>query len=436
MLYTPHPKQLEIHKSPKRFKALNWGRQTGKSFFALEYALIEALQSQGRYWIVLPTYRQAKDVYWHQYVKTAIPKELVEKYNEVDLSVTLKFPQDASGKDMFDRKQSPSTIELKGSDKADLLRGARVNGFVFDEYAYHDPNAWPLIFEPMLLVSRGWGIFISTPNGFNHWYDLCNKAQADERWLYSHATPYDNPYITNQEIERVKAERGEDEFAQEYMAEFRKMAGLVYKEFDRKIHMIKPEDVPLTGTNVIGIDFGFVNPTAAIFVRIDYDGNWWIFDEVYEKGKTINDVARILKDKMKGLTVRTIIGDSAQAEHIANLATHGLPVIPVSKTKDSISAGINLLKIKLKTYQQLSGKPRPMLYVSSDCQNIIAEFEKYSYPKRKSLNAESRDPKEDPLKKDDHGLDAIRYLALFYQQNPDGDFDFPEDELFNDGGFY
>ena len=409
---------------------------TGKSMFALQYTLYEALRKQGRYWIVLPTYRQAKDVYWNQYVKTMIPSELIEKVNDVDLTVTLKYIEDETNGIKHDKKLPASTIELKGSDKADLLRGARVNGFVFDEYAYHDAAAWPLIFEPMLLVSKGWAMFISTPNGFNHWYDICNKAQADDKWFYSHATPYDNPYITAQEIDRIKQERGEDEFSQEYLAEFRKMQGLVYKEFERKTHVVEPQDIPQVGTNVIGIDFGFVNPTAALFVRIDYDGNWWVFDEIYERGKTINDIARILKDKMTGLTVQTIIGDSAQAEHIANLASQGLPVIPVSKTKDSISAGINLLKTKLKTYEQLSGPPKPKLFVSKNCPNLIEEFEKYTYPAQKRLGGDERNPKEEPLKKDDHGLDALRYLALFYQQNPEGQFDFPQEELFTKEGFY
>lgn len=429
MLYTPHPKQLEVHNSPKRFKVLNWGRQTGKSLFALQYTLYEALRKQGRYWIILPTYRQAKDIYWKQYVKTNIPSELIEKMNDVDLTVTLKYIE--SETETHNKKIPASTIELKGSDSADLLRGAKVNGFVFDEYAYHQGDAWRMVFEPMLLTTKGWAMFISTPNGFNHFYDFANRAQTDDNWFYSHATPYNNPYITSEEIDRIRSEVSEDQFAQEYLGEFRKMAGLVYKEFDRKIHVVKPEAVPISGTNIVGLDFGYVNPTAAVFVRIDGDNNWWVYDEIYERQKVMPEIARMMKDKMSGTHITMIAADSAAAEHINNLAAQGLPIFPVKKTKDSIHAGIELIKAKLKLYEQQTGKPRPHLFIADNCINTIEEFEKYHYPEKRP----DKNEKEEPIKKDDHAMDALRYAALGYQQEPVDMTEFADEDLFKDG-FY
>lgn len=55
------------------------------------------------------------------------------------------------------------------------------NGFVFDEYAYHDPDAWKLVFEPMMLSTKGFAMFISTPNGFNHFYELYMYAQGYQK---------------------------------------------------------------------------------------------------------------------------------------------------------------------------------------------------------------------------------------------------------------
>ena len=121
MLYTPHKKQLEVHQSPSRFKVLNWGRRTGKSMFALEYVLYEAMRRQGRYWIVLPTYRQAKDIYWKQYIRTLIPQELIKENNNVDLSVTLNYIEDQTNGIKHDKSKPPSTIELKVTDKSTLL---------------------------------------------------------------------------------------------------------------------------------------------------------------------------------------------------------------------------------------------------------------------------------------------------------------------------
>lgn len=432
-LYNPHPKQKAAHTAPERYKVLNWGRQTGKSFFAINYTLVKALQKQGRYWIVAPTYRQAKDIYWKQYV-SMLPKELIEKTNENELTITLKYIEDDKLGIKHDVNRPPSTIELKGCDDADKLRGARVDGFVFDEFAFATEgiSKWELVFEPMLLTTQGWAVFISTPNGFNFFYELANRAQTQPGWFYSHATPYDNPAVTNADIERIKRERTEDNFYQEYMAEFRKMEGLVYREFDRQSHMVDPNDVPKDGTNIVGIDFGFTNPFAAAFIRIDYDDNWWIYDEVYKSQLTTDQAIQIVRDKMTGTHITAMVGDPAAAEHIANFNSKGLPIIPAKKGKDSIKLGIGMVSEKLKLREQMQGKPKPKLFVASNCENFIKEIESYSYPK----GTDTRNPKEEPVKKDDHLMDAVRYAVMTYQAGLQREYKFPDEGLFDNGGFY
>mgnify|MGYP003468648113 FL=1 len=123
-LYSPHPKQLETHQSPARFKVLNWGRRTGKSLFAMNHTLIEATKRVGRYWIVAPTYRQAKNIYWLDVLPNTIPKELIAKKNESELIIHLI---------------NGSLIELKGADNPDSLRGAGIKGLILDEYAFMSP---------------------------------------------------------------------------------------------------------------------------------------------------------------------------------------------------------------------------------------------------------------------------------------------------------
>lgn len=425
-LYVPHPKQKEVHQSQARYKVLNWGRQTGKSNLAINYTFLKALEKQGRYFIVAPTYRQAKEIYWKQYL-AQLPEELIESVNNNELTITLKHVQDPALGIHHDPKLPASTIELKGCDDADKLRGMKASGIVFDEFAFaaDGMQKWELVFEPMLLTTEGWAMFISTPNGFNHFYDLANRAQTHDGWYYSHATPYDNPYVKDAELERIKRERSEDNFYQEYMAEFRKMEGLVYKDFDRQHHVVEPSLVPTVGTNLIGIDFGYTNPFAAVFVRVDYDDNWWIYDEVYQTQLTTDKAAAILKDKITGTHITAWVGDAQAAEHIANFNQRGIPVIPSKKGKDSIKLGIPLIAEKLKLREQSEGKPKPKLYVANNCLHFIEEIEKYSYPP----GSDARNPKEDPVKKDDHLMDAVRYIALTYQQGFNKTWDFPVADL-------
>ena len=419
--FDPHPKQQEVLNDDHRYKALNWGRRVGKTYFLVMFVLLMALKKQGRYWIVLPTYNQAKKIYWKPYIEPLIYRGFaqsnpdVAKINEQELSVTLSTNLAINLNGVIyehDPSLPPSTIELIGSDMANV-RGAGLDGIVFDEYAYHKPEKWELVFEPMLLTTLGWAIFASTPNGFDHWYELCMNAQKDPDWFYSHATGYDNPHIPKDELEKLRKKRGEDVFAQEYLAEFRRMKGLVYKEFNHEVHIIQPDDIPTVGTYYMSIDFGFTNPTAVVFVMKDYDENWYVYDEVYERELTMDKLYQILKDKMGDKQFTLIGGDSAQAEHIATLQQKGIPIVPVSKTSnESIQAGIRKVKELLRVREQLEGKPKPKLYVSSTCQNFIKEMDGYVYMQ----GSTELNEKEIPVKKNDHLMDAIRYLFMVLEQ--------------------
>ena len=84
------------------------------------------------------------------------------------------------------------------------------------------------------------------------------------------------------------------------------------------------------------------------------------------------------------------------------------PIVPVVKRQDSIIHGINLVRNKLKPRIQLVGEPKPTMFISSVCVNFIKELEAYKYPEDKP----DRNPSELPMKEDDHGPDAFRYLVL------------------------
>ena len=402
-LYKPHAKQRELHFNDTRFKVLNWGRRTGKSTFAVNETFKQAINKVGRYWIIAPSYKQAKNIYWRDLIKH-IPDVAIAKKNESELILHIK---------------NGSTIELKGGDNPDSLRGAGINGVVLDEYAFMRPFVYDEIIGPMIRQTKGWAIFISTPDGFNHFFALAEQARNDTtgEWLYSHATAYDNPYFENEELdkERLKlvenaGDDGEIRFRQEYLAEFKKKTGLVYKTFDREVHLVDPIAMPREYTvHALTVDFGWENPTAALLVGIDYDNNWWIRDELYRSHLQTEQLATILKQKMGTTQYTYKIGDSAASQEIANLEAQGISLTPVIKSsgssrESSITAGIRLIQDKLK----VQGNGKPKLFISRSCSNLIWEMETYSYPEGR----ENQNASEEPIKENDHALDALRYLAL------------------------
>lgn len=399
-LYTPHPKQLEAHEDNHRFKILCWGRRTGKSTFAINEVLIKALQDPGRYWIIAPTYRQAKNVYWMDIVFHEVPEAVIKRKNENELYIVLI---------------NGSIIELKGADTPDSLRGAGVKGMVLDEYAFQKPDVWDYILRPMLADSKGWAIFISTPNGMNHFYDWyynTNDIRGEEDYFTSHATSYDNPHLPSEEIDNIKRNTDENEFAQEYMAEFRKMRDLVYRDFSREHHVVEIDPQP-NWQCFITADFGFTNPTAILKVYVDGDDNWYVTDEIYEPGMTTDIMASKIKNLIGGRYITNMFADSAAAQTIADLKTHQIYFTPVKKEgslEGSVKSGITEVANKLKL-QELTGKPK--LFVDKRCENLIWEFEAYQWPKKQ----DDRNVREVPVKDNDHALDALRYMVMMVK-NP------------------
>jgi phage terminase large subunit len=256
------------------------------------------------------------------------------------------------------------------------------------------------VLAPTLLTTKGRAIFGSTPNGFNDFHILTTRALSNNDWFYSHATSYDNNANEREEIERIKAEINEDRFAQEYMADFRKIEGLVYKEFDRQKHTFVNAP-PINEINrIIGIDFGWTNPTAILTIIVDNDNNYWITDEYYKTQKTIEEIIQYTKT----LRGNAIYPDPAEPDRIQKLKDAGFNVQDVSK---DIDFGISCVQKLFRTNK---------IKISTSCVNLIFELENYRYPDKKPGHNES----ELPIKENDHLLDAMRY-ALYNTAPPEDD---------------
>lgn len=444
--YKPHRKQIASHLAflTQGYKrgVLLWGRQSGKTFWSTNHGWLSAALNQGRYFVVFKTYKQAHEVVWRQYVPL-IPKELVYKKNEQDLLIELHYikgpvtlPDGTTIQVEHDHDKPRSTIQLLGSDQSDSHRGFKANGIIFDEYADQDPNNWDAVYKHFFTTTDGWAAFIGTPRGYNHFYDLIEYAKEDDRYFYLEATWRDSPYVKKEFIEEERAEAEKQgklsTFLQEVELEFRAVQGAVYPQFNRKIHIVKPSEVPEELSIYIGIDFGY-HTTACLLVGIDKDQNWYVFDEVYGKEEILKDLIPRIRDKLADQRLILMVGDSQAKDAIETMARE-FPIVPVVKRGDSIIHGIDLIRAKLKPRIQLTGAPKPSLYISSVCKNFIRELEAYKYPEDKP----NRNPSELPMKEDDHGPDALRYLMLHLKYGVSRDEKIPKSSVlksFDEFGF-
>jgi len=419
-----HPSQFEVWEDQHRFKVVCAGRRWGKSILALVSSLTELSKKNDAITaIVGPTFQQVKDIYWRdpQKISSLIPPEAILKRNDSEL-----FLQLVNG----------SYLYLRGSDRPDTLRGLRYDFVILDEFASMKENVWEQIIQPTLLDSGGGALFISTPKGYDRFYNLWLKGQGgDSEWKSWRFSSYDNPYLERKYIEQMKKDMDEDTFGQEILAEFKKYSGLVYKDFSREKHLIEPMELQSNWTYYRAIDFGFVNPTAVIFAAITDKGGLIIWDEIYQAGLQTPDLAQLIKQKSEGKTFVNTVADSAQMADIEELRRYGLMVNPISKTSGSKEEDWTTFRIRKVAEKLRNGT----LKIFKNCQNLVFEFENYQYHEVR----EGSWVREVPLKINDHLLDALSYLICSLPERVEPTFEEvsfevvnPAEKLFDEEGFY
>ena len=403
---TLHPTQSIVASDTHRFRVVNAGRRWGKTELAVEEMKGFAVAHEdGNVGYIASTFAQARDIAWAK-LKAASRPLWEDKPNESRLEVIIR--------NQYYNDRRPeiitnsgimipwlSRIALRGWEAVESFRGQAFDFLVPDEIAMYRSfwQEWQEVLRPTLTDRRGHGMFISTPKGFNHFYDLYNLQDEDPDYKSFHFTTYDNPYIPVDEIDKAKKELTEDRFAQEYLADFRKTEGLVYKEFDRDNHLF--DEPGFEGEDFVtvklfgGVDFGTTNPAAAIEVRKDRDANYWVRESLYRTGMTDSAVA----DYVAALRWHEVYPDPESASGCEELRRRGVNVRDVIKAKDSVRNGINVVRELFKANR---------LYIHKDSRNLIWELETYAYPEKKPDHNEE----ERPIKENDHALDALRYALM------------------------
>lgn len=374
------PSQSIIYSDLHRFRVLVCGRKFGKTTLASEELGDCAFAKDGRRVIyIAPTLEDARRLMWDRLKKRF--NNPVMKTNDTRLELII--PTQDGGH---------STIFLGSWEKVDNYRGDEFDLEIYDEVQGYRNfwSGWQEAMRPTLTPRQGSALFMGTPKGFNHFYDLFNREAKDPAFKSFQFTSYDNPHIPVEEIESAKSQSN---FEQEYMAKFTKAEGLVYKEFSRDKHLYT--DLPTQDFEYIGsVDPGYTNPAAVLHI---YYGNehFWVDDEWYKRQRTDRQIA----EYVAGSAFKEVYPDPENAGFIEELRLANVNTREVVKGKGSVVRGIQRIRELL-----LQGK----LHINRRCLNLIHEFETYAYDDP----SEDRDSNENPIKKNDHALDALRYPIL------------------------
>jgi len=382
--------QSKIFRDTSRFKVVVAGRRFGKTVLALWYLIAVAYTKQNSIcWYTAPTYRQAKQIAWSM-LRGFLPREAVASRNETDLSLTLI---------------NGSIIALRGADNYDSLRGVGIDALVLDEYADMAAEVWTEVLRPSLSDKLGSALFIGTPAGFNHLYDLWIEANAKIDWNAWQFTTADGGNVSPEELEAARLDLDERTYKQEYLASFESMTGRVYHEFDRLLNV--SADLIDTGAELLcGFDFN-ISPMSAV-IGVKSGNQLHILDEITIPNGNTELMCDALHTRYPNRRIYAYPDPSGRARKTSSpvgqtdfsiLAAHGFRVL----SPPSAPLVVDRVNEANAMFKNAKGERR--LFIHPRCKTLIKCLDGLTY-------------KEDTSQPDkslglDHLPDALGYMVHF-----------------------
>uniref|UniRef100_A0AAU6R649 Terminase large subunit n=1 Tax=Micrococcus phage Kurnik TaxID=3092208 RepID=A0AAU6R649_9CAUD len=457
--FTPHAGQIPILADRRRFIVASCGRRFGKSEVGGHKLLPEAFLTYGmrnelkelrkrrEFWIVGPNYSDSEKefrVLWNQLAKLQVPFDRGSGHNALNGYMHISLWDGAF------------QVHAKSAAKPESLVGEGLSGVIVAEAAKVKYRVWTKYVRPTLNDFRGWAFLSSTPEGKNWFYDLWKQGIDPnfKQWGGYRMPAWTNPFVyphgaTDEGVaalrnlldrrqmvdEDVALRHGVDPevaelmmgmvpeaFKQEIAADFTEFVGRVFKDFDEETHIGDLEYNPEWET-FAAVDYGFTNPNVWLLLQVDPFGEYInVLGEIYQPGLGPDEFAdEILRRELAPGSLKAFFPDPASPGD-TNVLERRLRVKARPGTGGSLANRIDAIRRKLKP--KFHDKPigegyppnRPFLMFDRSCTRTINDFLEYRYADTPA--GQDRNAPENPMKKDDHGPEALgRFFAGYYGTN-------------------
>lgn len=274
-----------------------WHRRAGKDSMGLNLTAREMFKRVGTYWHLFPEQAQARKAIWNGVDKKG--RRILEQVFPGFLkTVSTRRPHGVvkrvSGQEMLIELVNGSIWQMAGSDNYDSLVGSNPVGVVFSEYSIANPLAWDYI-RPILLENGGWAIFIYTPRGRTHGYQLFSMALKNDDWIAERLTYQDTGALTDADIQSERdSGMSDNKIKQEYFCDFE-------AENDDQLisssSVMKGQKLPamahINDPMILGVDVArFGDDKSVIYPRRGRDARTMPI-EVYSKLDTMQFAGRV-----------------------------------------------------------------------------------------------------------------------------------------------
>ena len=415
-----HKKQLEFHKCLKKNRWVFGGNRSGKT----ECGAVETVYlARG-----IHPYRKNKPVScWVVSLSKQVQRDVAQekilhylKHQWIEKIVMTKGRQDNAESGIIDFILvrnifgSLSKIGFRSCDQGrEKFQGASLDFVWFDEEPPYD-----IYMEcKMRILDRQGELFgTMTPlKGLTWVYNEIYLNEHNDENVWSIQMEWaDNPFLNQQEIEEMSKSMSQEELESRRYGKFMQCGGLVYNSFDENVHVVEPFDFPKDWQDNISIDPGLNNPLSAHFYARDYDGNVYVVAEHFEKGREVDWHAQKIKEIAAKLDWKTnrngfleaLIDSAACQRTLASTKNvvelfYENGVLTNPRVNKDMFAGINIVKRYLK-----DAGGRAHLFIFKNCVNLIREIKSYWWGDG-----------DNPIKKDDHCLDEMRYYLVSLTQD-------------------
>ena len=356
----------------KRIKIIQGGTSAGKTFGILPVLIDKAARHEG--------------------IEISVVAETIPHLRRGALKDFLKimkwtgrFFEDRFNKSLLRYEfANGSVIEFFSADDSSKLRGARrdilyineCNNVTFDSYNE-------------LAIRTRKEVYLDFNPSNEFWVHKELKDEPDSDFLI--LTYKDNEALDQSIIDQIEKNK-EKAKTSSYWANWWKvygegqlgmLEGVVFSSW--KLIDTIPKEAKLLG---IGLDFGYTNDPTAIIEIYNYNGQRIVNEIVYQTGLLNSDIARMLPKHV------IVYADSSEPKSIDEIKRHGITIKGVTKGKDSINYGIDVMQ-------------RNEYLVTSNSSNLIKELRAYVWDTDKQGNRLNK-----PIDFNNHAIDAFRYHEM------------------------
>lgn len=353
------------------------GAGSGKSYTVAQFLIIEKLLSnRNKRLLVTRKYNPSLRVTTWQLVHEIL-NELEIPYLENKTEQVLQLPR-------------RNEIYFRGLDDAEKIKSAEFNYIWMEEATEFDYEDYLQLKLRLRRATNSVNQMFLTFNPVAGWTQKQFFEQESDDIAILHTTYVDNPFLDIEYTKMLEFLKEQDEvYYQIYtLGRYAILKNKIYSNYQVVSKMPGNFD-----EIIYGIDFGFNNPSVILEIGLK-DDNIYIIKELYETHLTNEELITKLKSFVENVNSE-IYADSAEPARIEEISRAGFNIFPAKK---DVKNGIDYLK-------------RKKIYIHESCVNTIKEIQMYKWKENK--NGEILD---EPVKFNDHAMDAIRY-AVYTHQN-------------------